>query len=74
MIDINKKIILKLFVFSSEFPALEVPCSKFRKATKNIKNLTRTFQMIPCSIPKNYITGSTCSTTIRNDDDVFNEA
>ena len=68
------KVILKLFVFSSEFPALEVSCSKFKKATKKYKKLNSTFQMIRCSIPKTYITGSTCSATIRNDDDVFNEA
>ena len=52
----------------------EVPCSEFKKATKKYKKLNSTFQMIRCSIPKTYITGSTCSATIRNDDDVFNEA
>ena len=53
---------------------LNADSRKFKKATKINKKLNSTFQMIPCSIPKNYITGSTCSATIRNDDDVFNEA
>ena len=53
---------------------LNADSRKFKKATKIYKKLNSTFQMIPCSIPKNYITGSTCSATIRNDDDVFNEA
>ena len=46
-----------------------------KRRQKNIKNLTQHFKWFDVVYPKHiHITGSTCSATIRNDDDVFNEA